>query len=82
MIRNPKSSTAATIKIKIFGAIESPFYDSQNPASIKDWPRRKNTFGAWGCAQRLYVGFCMPAASFKGLDDPSKVLNIYDNLYI
>ena len=74
------SGTNETITIRVSPAVEAPWYDSQIPTSVADWPNRKQAVGAWGCAVGKWVGFCMPRASFANVD-PLQVLNAYDQIY-
>lgn len=67
--------------MKISNVVEAPFYDSQNPASVNNWPTRKNSLGVWGCAQGKWIAFCVPSSSLKTVTDPSTVLNLYDQIY-
>jgi hypothetical protein len=61
--------------------VEAPFFDSQNATSVADWSRRRKTPGAWGVVKGKYIGFCLPRSSLVGLDDPSMILNMYDNIF-
>ena len=79
VLRCPRNSNAV-LQITVSNVVEAPFFDSQNPASVSDWTRRRTAPAPWGCAVGIYVGICFPRSSFVNLADPTQVLNLYDQI--
>ncbi len=79
-IEVPNHCMLGTIKVGISGAVESPFY-VHGKTDLGEWKQSvRNAPGPWAELATDKIIITVPSANIRMLDDPSKLMDIWDNI--